>query len=136
MKVEEILLIFLIFTFSYQAMGMANRDRNNSNNIVTPTSKQRIQPSKIISSPIGSNELLVGYDCQNPHNIQSHKMDSLQDCETLVMERHTKSARMQILQESKTYTNKGIVCLLTLSVPASFSGRLVPGGRFSPHPFR
>ena len=81
MRVEEKLLIFLIFTFSSQAMSMANRDRNNSNNIVTPTSKQGIQPSKIISSPIGSNELLVGYDCQNPENVKSHEFETFEQCE-------------------------------------------------------
>ena len=58
------------------------------------------------------SNLLIGYSCNTPEDIISHKMDSLDDCEDHVIQKKSRPTEFQILQEARTYTNTGIVCSL------------------------
>ena len=63
MEVKLKFLIIFLFSFSSEAMKIANKDQTNYDNVAIPTSSPVITPPKIISTSLGSNELLVGYDC-------------------------------------------------------------------------
>ena len=53
-------------------------------------------------SPTISN-LLVGFDCQNPTEVDSFELESVKQCEERIQNSTTKEAYVQILQKSEEY---------------------------------
>ena len=59
------------------------------------------------------NNLLVGFDCQNPTEVDSFELESVEQCEERIQNSKTKEAYVQILQESDEYPLTAHVCKLT-----------------------
>ena len=68
------------------------------------------------------NNLLVGFDCQNPTEVDSFELESVEQCEERIQNSKTKEAYVQILQESDEYPLKAHMCKLTRTKKVSFCG--------------
>ena len=68
------------------------------------------------------NNLLVGFDCQNPTEVDSFELESVEQCEDRIQNSKTKEAYVQILQESDEYPLTARMCKLTRTKKVSFCG--------------
>ena len=68
------------------------------------------------------NNLLVGFDCQNPTEVDSFELESVEQCEDRIQNSKTKEAYDQILQESDEYPLTARMCKLTRTKKVSFCG--------------
>ena len=68
------------------------------------------------------NNLLVGFDCQNPTEVDSFELESVEQCEERIQNSKTKEAYVQILQESDEYPLTAHMCKLTRTKKVSFCG--------------
>ena len=71
------------------------------------------------------NNLLVGFDCQNPTEVDSFELESVEQCEERIQNSKTKEAFVQILQESDEYPLTAHVCKLTRTKKFHFVGLLI-----------
>ena len=65
---------------------------------------------------------MVGFDCQNPTEVDSFELESVEQCEERIQNSKTKEAYVQILQESDEYPLKAHMCKLTRTKKVSFCG--------------
>ena len=59
------------------------------------------------------NNLLIGFDCQNPTEVGSFELESVEQCEKRIHNSKTKEAYIQILQKSDEYPLTAHMCKLT-----------------------
>ena len=59
------------------------------------------------------NNLLIGFDCQNPTEVDSFELESVEQWEERIQNSKTKEAYVQILQESDEYPLTANMCKLT-----------------------
>ena len=57
-------------------------------------------------------ELLEGFNCESPENVESHEFETVEKCEDDSALVKSSPAKMQILQRTTRYMNKGIKCSL------------------------
>ena len=69
--------------------------------------------------------MLVGFDCQNPTEVDSFELESVEQCEERIQNSKTKEAYVQILQESDEYPLKAHMCKLTRTKKFHFVGLLI-----------
>ena len=68
------------------------------------------------------NNLLIGFDCQNPTKVASFELKSVEQCEVRIQNSKTKEAYVQILKESKECPLEARISKLTRTKKASFCG--------------
>ena len=68
------------------------------------------------------NNLLTGFDCKNPTNVESLELESVEKCEDRVQKSITKEAYIQILQQSDEYTLSASICKLRRTKKVSVCG--------------
>ena len=68
------------------------------------------------------DHMLVGYDFSKPKNITSHEFDSVEECEDMALQRTSKPAKFQILQQSDRNNIKAIRCSVVRSKHISHCG--------------
>ena len=56
---------------------------------------------------------MIGFDCQNPTEVDSFELESVEQCEERIQNSKTKEAYVQILQESDEYPLTAHMCKLT-----------------------
>ena len=98
----QAILLYLVIIENIAATENTSLEMEKTNN----TASSEIKYENILSN------LLIGYSCDAPEDIISHKMDSLDDCEDHLIKKKTRPAKFQVLQEARTYANTGIVCTL------------------------
>ena len=68
------------------------------------------------------NNLLTGFDCKNPTNVESLELESVEKCEDRVQKSITKEGYIQILQQSDEYTLSASICKLRRTKKVSVCG--------------
>ena len=71
------------------------------------------------------NNLLIGFDCQNPKEVDSFELESVEQCEERIQNSKTKEAYVQILQESDEYPLTAHMCKLTRAKKFHFVGHQI-----------
>ena len=66
------------------------------------------------------NNLLIGFDCHNPTEVDSFELESVEQCEERIQNSKTKEAYVQILQESDEYPLPARMCKLTRTKRSHF----------------
>ena len=66
------------------------------------------------------NNLLTGFDCKNPTNVESLELESVEKCEDRVQKSITKEGYIQILQQSDEYTLSASMCKLRRTKKCQF----------------
>ena len=99
----------------------------NSSSITLSSNSRGFSQSKEIFE-----ELLEGFDCESPEDVISHEFETVEKCEDDSALVKSNPAKMQILQRTTRYMNKGIKCLRSNRYTDSlWKGHLhIPRSRF------
>ena len=109
-KDEEkmILIIFFIINISVSStMIMKESYHPNISSITLSSDSRGFSQTKQIFE-----ELLEGFNCESPENVESHEFETVEKCEDDSALVKSSPAKMQILQRTTRYMNKGIKCSL------------------------
>ena len=68
------------------------------------------------------NNLLTGFDCKNPTNVESLELESMEKCEDRVQKSITKEAYIPITQQSDEYAITASMCKLRRTSKVSVCG--------------
>ena len=85
----------------------------NQNNTSSSNEDVSIKEDLVDNISPTINNLMIGFDCQNPTEVDCFELESVEQCEERIQNSKTIEAYVQVLQESYEYPLTAHICKLT-----------------------